>query len=232
MQHPEPSDAARLPPASAPAEPEDGADGAELRWATARVRRVVASLAALLAAAATVAVAFAPWLLVAHPLWLAALAPDGANLVLVSATVDLLPLLALALPMRILGVSTAYTLGLIYGAAALGRVRSPRLRRLFSGLERALDRVGAPLLVVLPAYTLALLAGAARLGPRRAGPAIVLGQGVAVVVAYGLGSQFAPWTDRLIQWLGDHLLVSTLCCAAGVLLWRGWRRMRAGTRPG
>lgn len=200
--------------------------------ASPRLRRAVLALSGILAAAATGAVAFAPWLLVEHPLLLAALAPDGADLVLVSATVDFLPLLAVALPMRTVGVLTAYALGLIYGSAALSRIRSPRARRLIGGLERVLDRAGAPGLIALPAYTVALVAGAAGLQPRRAVPAIVAGQVVAVTAAYYLGSLLAPWTDRVIGFLGEHLLASTLCCLGAVVSWRVWRRMGGPRDPG
>ncbi len=184
------------------------------------------ALAGVLAVAATAAIAFAPWLLVEQPLLLAMLAPDGADLVLVSGTVDFLPLLAVALPMRTIGVLTSYAMGGIYGRAALGRLRSARARRFIGAVERVLGRVGAPLLVLLPAYTLALVAGAARVEPRRAVPAIAVGQVVAVTAAYYLGAWVAPWTERLIAFLTEHLLVSTAICAGAVVLLRLWKLWR------
>lgn len=190
------------------------------------LRRGLLVLAAVLAAAATGAIAFAPWLLVHHPMWLAALAPDGANLMLVSGSVSFGALAAVGWPMRSLGVLTAYGLGAVYGRVALLRIRSERLLRFVAALERLLARAGPILLVLLPAYTLGLLAGVARLEPRRAVPAIVAGQLAAVTAAYYLGSLVAPWTARVIAFLEANLVESTAVCLVAVVGYRLWRRFR------
>ncbi len=190
------------------------------------LRRAVLLVAAAVAAGATVALAFAPYLVVEHPRLFVALAPDGANLALVSGRLGLGPLLLIALPMRVVGVLAAYGVGAIYGHAALLRLPSPRARRIVAGFERALDRLGAPLLVVLPAYSLGLVAGAAGLEQRRAVPAIVAGQVVAVAVLWRFGAALAPWTERLIGFLDEQLAVSTAICVAAVVGWRLWRRRR------
>ncbi len=215
MPQPEPRTSAPPPDAFATSSP--------------RFRRVILALAAALAIVGTLAVAFAPWLLVEHPLLLAAMAPDAADLILVSGSVAFLPLLAVALPMRVIGVLTSYAMGGIYGRQALMRVRGGRAARLLAWVARVLDRVGPPLLVVLPAYAVALLAGAARLQPRRAVPAIALGQLIAVTASYYLGAWIGPWTDRLIAFLSEHLLISTAACAAGVVLWNLWRKRRSSS---
>ena len=188
--------------------------------ASPRLRRVVLALATLLALGATIAIAFAPWLLVEHPLLLLALAPDGADMVLVAGRLGPLPLVLVALPLRILGVGTAFAVGAIYGAPALAASRSSRVQRIRGGLEAILDRFGAPLLVVLPAYAVATLAGAARLPPRSAAPAIVLGQVVAVCAAWFLGDALSAPIDALVAFLREHLVAATLLCAAAVLAWQ------------
>ncbi len=208
-----------------PQPPEAGADRT-VGGASRRLRRTVLVLAAVLAGAATGAIAFSPWLLVEHPLWLAGLAPDAANLVLASARVSYLELAVVGIPMRSLGVLTTYALGAIYGRVALGKIRSPKLLSFLGILERALDRVGPPLLVIAPAYTLAMLAGASRLQVRRAVPAIVVGQAVYVTGAYYLGSLVAPWTAAIIGFLEAHLLASTLVCVGLVAAFRLWKRVR------
>ncbi len=209
-----------------PEDPVPPADQSALGGFSRAVRRGVLVLAAVLAGAATGAIAFAPWLLVEHPLWLAALAPDGANMILVSGSVTFLELAAVAVPMRALGVITAYALGAIYGRVALGKIRFPRVLRFLEALERALERFGPMLLVVLPAYTLGMLAGASRLEPRRAIPAIIAGQVVAVAAAYYLGSLVAPWTAAILAFLEENLLVSTLVCVGLVAAFRLWKRIR------
>jgi len=145
---------------------------------------------------------------------------------LVSGSVSFAPLLAVALPTRTVGVLTAFAMGSIYGHAALERMRSPRTSRFVAGFEAILLRVGPLLLVLAPAYVVGLLAGAARLELRRAVPAIMVGQLVAVTVAYFLGSLIAPWTAQLIDYLREHLLVIGVACAGLVLGFAAWRRLR------
>ncbi len=164
--------------------------------------------------------ALAPYLLVKNPLLLVAVSPAAHHVALAAATVDPLPLVTVAALRRTLTGIGAYGLGLLYGRAALGWLdeRYPRLARLVNWVERLFKRWGVGFLVLAPAPTVALFAGAARSHFVAFLLALLLGHTLWNSVTYFVGDALAIWTDLLTNFIGEHLLESTLVCIGLVTL--------------
>ncbi len=171
--------------------------------------------------------ALSPYLLVKSPLLLVALSPAAHHVALAAATVDPAPLIAVATLRRVLTGLSAYGLGYLYGDAALQWIeqRHPRLARLVRFVERLFARFGVALLVVAPAPTVAVLAGAARSRLSLFVVALTLGHALWNTVTQFLGDTFARTTDLLTDFLGEHLLESTLACVTIVVLQQALTRL-------
>ncbi len=202
-------------PDAAPSEPSGPAE--EL---PATTRAAILSFAVVLSVLGLTGTAFSPYLLVEHPLLLVALAPDGRHLVLVASQVDLLPLLAVGVPRRILAVLATFGFASLYGTKALqfAERRLRFLRRPIDFLTRALARVGAPLLVVFPTHGLAALSGATGMPWRRFLLAVSIGQPPFITAHYFFGEAISGITTRFIAFLAEHVVESTLVCCSVVLL--------------
>jgi membrane protein YqaA with SNARE-associated domain len=185
-----------------------------------RLRTAVFWLLGVLTGCSLLGTALAPYLLVKSPLLLVAISPAAHHVALAAATVDPIPLITLAAVRRTLTGVGAYGLGLLYGRAALGWLdeRYPRLARFVSWLERLFARWGVGFLVLAPAPTVALFAGAARAHFVAFVLALLVGHALWNSVTYFVGDALAIWTDLLTDFIGEHLLESTLVCIALVTL--------------
>jgi membrane protein DedA with SNARE-associated domain len=181
----------------------------------------------LVTAGSAVGTALAPYLLVKSPLLLVALSAAAHHVVLAAATVEPIPLIVVATLRRVLTGVAAYGLGYLYGRAAIEWLeqRHPRLARLVRVVERLFVRFGVALLVVAPAPTVAVLAGAARSRLSTFLIALTLGHALWNTITQYLGDTFARRTDLLTDFLGEHLLESTLVCVAVVVLQQAFRRL-------
>lgn len=178
--------------------------------------------------------ALAPYLLVKSPLLLVALSPAAHHVAMAAATVEPVPLVAVATLRRVLTGLAAYGLGYLYGRAAIEWLeqRHPRLARLVRLAERWFARVGVALLVVAPAPTVAVLAGAARSRISLFLLALSLGHVLWNIITQYLGDALARRTERLTAFLDEHLLESTLVCMAAVVLQQVFTRLlRRGRQP-
>lgn len=177
--------------------------------------------------------ALAPYLLVKAPLLLVAISPAAHHVVLAAASVDPAPLVAVASVRRVLTCVAAYGLGLIYGRGALEWIdeRHPRLARFVDWVDRLFSRFGVWLLLPAPTPTVALLAGGARTRFVAFLIAATLGQVLWNGLTVTVGDAISVWTDRLTTFLGEHLVESTLVCAAAVVLQRLWSRLLRRRRP-
>jgi membrane protein DedA with SNARE-associated domain len=166
-------------------------------------------------------------LLVKSPLLLVALSPAAHHVALAAATVDPVSLVAVATARRVLTGLSAYGLGYLYGQAALDWVeqRHPRLARLVRFVERLFARFGVALLVVAPAPTVSVLAGAARSRFGLFLVALTVGHALWNAITQYLGDTFARTTDLLTDFLGEHLLESTLACVTIVILQQSLARL-------
>lgn len=192
-----------------------------------RLRSAVLGLVAALTFASLLGTALAPYLLVKNPLLLVAISPAAHHVVLAAATVDPLPLMIVATLRRTLTGLGAFGLGAVFGQRAVGWValRQPRMARLLGHIEKLFARVGVALLCVAPAPTLAFFAGMASRPLRWVLPALLVGHTLWNAAAYYLGDALAARTDLLVDFLGEHLLESTLVCVAFVAVQQLLKRL-------
>jgi membrane protein DedA with SNARE-associated domain len=198
-----------------------------------RLRTAVFTLLGVLTGASLLGTALAPYLLVKSPLLLVAVSAAAHHVALAAATVDPLPLIAVATLRRTLTGIGAYGLGFLYGRAALGWIdeRYPTLARLIGWVERQFTRWGVGFLVLAPVPTVALFAGAARTRFPLFVLAILLGHAFWNSVMFYVGDKLAIWTDVLTSFIGENLLESTLVCAALVALHHAVSRFTRRRRP-
>jgi membrane protein DedA with SNARE-associated domain len=184
------------------------------------LRTAVFVLLSVVMAASLLGTALSPYLLVKSPLLLVAVSPAAHHVVLAAASVEPVPLVAVATARRVLTCIGAYGIGFLYGSAALGWLdqRYPRVARFVAWTEGLFARWGVWLLVVVPAPTVALFAGAARSQFVAFLIAVTLGHVLWNTVTVFVGDSVARWTDLLTTFLGEHLLESTLICVALVAL--------------
>jgi membrane protein DedA with SNARE-associated domain len=188
-----------------------------------RVHAGIIALTAALTLAGVVGSALSPYLLVKSPLLLVAISAAAHHVALAAATVDPVPLIAVATLRRLLTGVCAYGLGYVYGRVAFEWLaeRYPRLNRLLKWVERLFGRWGIALLVVAPAQTLVVLAGAAQSPLLPFLIALTLGLTLWSGITYYVGDAFSHVTDLLVAFLGEHLLESTLVCVLLVALQQG-----------
>ncbi|HEX2677316.1 MAG TPA: hypothetical protein VHM19_11765 [Polyangiales bacterium] len=188
-----------------------------------RLRSGVLGFLAVLTVASIVGAALSPYLLVKSPLLLVAVSAAAHHVVLAAASVDPLPLIAVATVRRTLTGASAFGLGYLYGPRALSWLaeRYPRLAGALSWISRMLTRFGLVVLVVAPVPTVALLAGASRRRLPLVIAALLVGHTLWTSVVYYLGESVASWTDTLTAFLRQHLLTSTLVCVALIALQQG-----------
>jgi membrane protein DedA with SNARE-associated domain len=192
-----------------------------------RLRTGVVALSMLVAAASLLGTALSPYLLVKSPLLLVALSAAAHHVALAAATVDPVPLIAVATLRRLATGLCAYGLGYLYGHVVFEWLeqRQPRVAHWMKLIERIFARWGVALLVPVPAPTIAILAGAARSPFPLVVAALALGHALWNTVTYYLGDAFARWTDLLTAFLGEHLLESTLACVLAVALYQAYVRL-------
>lgn len=185
-----------------------------------RLRSAVFALLGVVLGLSLLGTVLAPYLLVENPLLLVTISPAAHHVALAAATVEPVPLVAVATARRVVTGIAAYGLGFLYGRAALGWLEksSPRFASFAGWVERLFARWGVWLLVLAPAPTVALFAGAARSRFVAFVIAIALGHGLWICATVFVGDAFAVWTDRLTSFLGEYLFESTAVCVALVVL--------------
>jgi membrane protein DedA with SNARE-associated domain len=198
-----------------------------------RLRAAVFGLLSVVTAASLIGTALSPYLLVKSPLLLVAVSPAAHHVVLAAASVDPVPLVAVATARRVLSCIGAYGIGFLYGRAALGWLdeRYPRVARIVAWVEGLFTRWGVWLLILVPAPTVAVFAGAARSRLTAFLVAVTLGHVLWNTVTVFVGDAIAKWTDLLTAFLGEYLLESTLVCVALIVLHQMLSR-RAPPSPG
>lgn len=200
--------------------------------ASPRLKRLVVGLVAGLVAATLIGSAFAPVLLLEAPLLLILLAPDARHLALLVGSVSPPLLVSLAVLRRLLYSASAFGLGAVYGDTATAWVegRSARIGRLFRLIERLFARWGAAILVVWPFGSACILAGVAHTRLLTFLVAAGVGHTLWVLSIYAIGELIADFTARVLAFLAEHLLESTLVCIAIVVVQQVAARRRAARR--
>lgn len=206
---------------------EDDADG-PLASRPPSERRLITAAVVGISALSLLGTALSPYLLVRHPLLLVALSPDARHIVLAASQVELVPLLAVAVPRRAIALLGTYGLAGIYGFRFIRYAENklPRVARMFAWLKRALDRVGLVLLFLFPTHSLAGLCGATgtRLKPFLL--ALVPGQVPFILMYYFAGEAVRDISAKVIEFLAANLVESTLVATGLVLLQQLVSRVR------
>lgn len=215
----------------------EAAESAEAAPLSPRARKTVLAGVAITTVLGTLGVAFLPYLVVEHPALLLLTSSDGRNLVLASAKLDPLTVLAIAVPRRVVAMVVTWGLGRLYGRKLLGwTVRKlPSIGRALAWFERLFLRYRRTLLVLWPTYTTAVLAGVANTSWRLFLPWAIVGQIGYVALSYVLGDALGEWIARGIAWLSIYVWEATALCVAAVALQQlvaFVRRRRTAALPG
>jgi membrane protein DedA with SNARE-associated domain len=188
-----------------------------------------------IAVATAVGAAFAPWLLVHHPLWLLVLNPWPRHQLLVAPNADLLPFVSIVVVRGMLSCAVAMELGRHYGTRGVALIegRSAESGQLVRTVERLFGRFSAAFLLFTPGWFTSALAGMS--GVTRLQSLTLNSVGLAgwAIVHYRVGAWLEPWTAPLMQYLREHMLVATLVCVGLVALYQGhlWRKRSLSMLP-
>lgn len=144
--------------------------------------------------------AFLPYLMVKHPLLLLLTSADARNLLLVASQLDLVVVLAIALPRRAIAMLVTYGVGRLYGRAMLdwSSKKMPRLGRVAAWFERLFLRFRPLVLLGVPTYSSAAVAGVTRTRVRAFVPWMLLGQVLYIAAVFYIGGAAGGVT----QWIG------------------------------
>lgn len=188
---------------------------------------------AIFTIAGTIGVAFMPYFLSRAPLLLVALSPLFRHLVLVSPSVDLASLLAVAVPRHFAPDPFVYLLGRDYGPLAVEWVEtnSPGLGRWIRMLEKLFARVGPLALLVSPDIAVSTLAGAARVPFAVFCAMNLLGTVGNVIVARWFGVALEGEIRAVVGFFQAHLVAVTIA-SLGIVAGFNWYSSRKRPSPG
>lgn len=211
-----------IPPLPPSAEPPAKADAAPgwLLWA-----------AGLIVATTALGAAFAPYLIVHHPLWLLAFNPWPRHQIMVAPHAGVVPFVTVVLLRGLFTCWVSHELGKHYGlrGTALLEARAPDFGRGLRSMEQLFARFSWGLLVVVPGWMTSALAGMS--GISRASTLFLSGLGLVGIAAlnHQLGGWLEPWTKPILQFMRDHMLGATLVCVTLVLLYQlyAYRRRKS-----
>lgn len=192
-------------------------------------RRALTAALSALVVVGTIGWALSPVLLVEAPLLLVALNPIPRHVLMVSPTVEFLPLLAIVVIRRQLSCAGAYFVGETYGDRTLAFVlRRPPWGRLVMGVARLFGRAGIPLLILAPNVT-AIFAGTSRMRFALFLPASLLGQLWVAAATYYVGDLLRAYIAPLMAFVREHALSLTMLSILLVVArkwWWPWARLR------
>lgn len=137
-------------------------------FATRGLRLLVIAATVGIMVSSVIAVAFAPILVRDAPVLLLLLQPTSAQMLLVSAKIDLVPFVLIATTRRILSDLTFYLLGRWYGERAVAWMKRKAGKRLgyIEGVERTFPAIAPPLIFFFVSPPVSTLAGATGMSPR------------------------------------------------------------------
>lgn len=192
---------------------------------------IVGAIIAALYAASFVGTALTPILVRDFPLLMLLLQPTSGHILLVSARVAIVPLVAVVVLRRFAGHAVFFLLGRWYGDRALRWVkgRGGRWRALVETLEELFARAGFVAVFLAPGTLTGLLAGAS--GMRRWQFAVLDLAGLlaqVLVVRFAAGVAADPLAVA-VGFIDRQAGPLTAVCALAVILWLLVRRRRGRT---
>jgi membrane protein DedA with SNARE-associated domain len=174
-----------------------------------RLLTVLLGAYTVLVVAANIGSILAPSLVNDQPTLLLALSARMRHLLLtVAADIDAVAYWAVGGVRLAVAGAVCYLLGRHFGERGLSwieRQTNGELPATFIWLERAVDRVGAPLVVVMPASNVvAALVGVRRMPPARFAVLLAIGIAIRLATFWFLGVTFEEPLDRLLDWIDRY----------------------------
>jgi membrane protein DedA with SNARE-associated domain len=212
---------------SAPSSLEAGAAPVAVPAQPSAPRWLIAAGVAI-AAATALGAAFAPYLLVHHPLWLLALNPWPRHQLLVAPDAALLPFIAVVVVRGMLSCAVALEIGRHYGTRGVALIegRSIESGRMLRSVEKLFGRFSYAFLLLTPGWFTSALAGMSGVARARCLALNSIGLTGWGLVHYRLGAWLEPWTAPIVRFLQDNVLVATAVCVLLVAVYQGhaWRK--------
>lgn len=195
-------------------------------WRNLVVATVVASIAS-----AQIGTAFAPTLIVEHPLAMLALNSSNRYLFLVTNQIDLPVFFLVAFARRMAPVLAFFFVGYWYGRRATAWVarRDPSAYKMVTVAERLFDRAGWLVLTVFPLPIVTLLAGARRMAPRRVVPLVAITIAARLVLYRVIGDAVAEPLESVVDWIARWRVPLLVVSFASVAI-TGWTQRKSRAR--
>jgi membrane protein DedA with SNARE-associated domain len=196
--------------------------------AQARAPRWLIGAGIAIAVATALGAAFAPYLLVHHPLWLLALNPWPRHQILVAPDAPLVPFVAIVVVRGIFSCAVAFEIGRCYGTRGVAFIegRSLESGRMLRSFERLFGRFSHAFLLFTPGWFTSALAGMS--GAARGTSLTLNSVGLMgwALVHYRVGAWLEPWTAPIVRYVQEHMLAATVICVLLVAVYQGhaWRK--------
>lgn len=188
------------------------------------MRKAVLTLTTMLFVIGTIGSNIGPALVDEKPILVLILSSRNRNLFGSVPYIDLFPYLIIGFTRVLVAGVALYLVGRWYGTKALGWVEGNmgELPRIYRSLERAVDKAGSVMVVLMPGSNIVcLLVGHRRMEPRRFIPLLMLGIAIKLVVLWQGGQffkeqikDFLNYVEKYQWWVVGLLFVVSLMQSA------------------
>lgn len=188
------------------------------------MRKAVLTLTTMLFVIGTIGSNIGPALIDEKPMLVLILSSRNRNLFGSVPYIDLFPYLIIGFTRVLVAGVALYLVGRWYGTTALGWVEGNmgELPRIYRSLERAVDKAGSVMVVLMPGSNIVcLLVGHRRMEPRRFIPLLMLGIAIKLVVLWQGGQlfkeqikDFLNYVEKYQWWVVGLLFVVSLMQSA------------------
>jgi membrane protein DedA with SNARE-associated domain len=175
--------------------------------------------------------AFMPYLAVHHPYWLLALNPWPRHQILVAPHAELGKFVALVGARGFFNCWISYELGRHYGVKGQSMLagHAPSLGQALQHIEHVFARFSGLVLLFVPGLLTSALAGISGFSRPVAMLLSTAGLSGWAFVNYQLGDWLEPYTERVLQFMRDNMIVATLICALIAVIYKLNSRRSART---
>jgi len=188
------------------------------------MRKAILALTTMLFVIGTIGSNIGPALIDEKPILVLILSSRNRNLFGSVPYIDLFPYLIIGFTRVLVAGVALYLVGRWYGKTALGWVEGNmgELPKIYRSLERAVDKAGSVMVVLMPGSNIVcLLVGHRRMEPRRFIPLLMLGIAIKLVVLWQGGQlfkeqikDFLNYVEKYQWWVVGLLFVVSLLHSA------------------
>ena len=188
------------------------------------MRKAILALTTILFVIGTIGSNIGPALIDEKPILVLILSSRNRNLFGSVPYIDLFPYLIIGFTRVLVAGVALYLVGRWYGKTALGWVEGNmgELPKIYRSLERAVDKAGSVMVVLMPGSNIVcLLVGHRRMEPRRFVPLLMLGIAIKLVVLWQGGQlfkeqikDFLNYVEKYQWWVVGLLFVASLLHSA------------------